>query len=461
MKNIVLGGYYYIVTSSNEKFYCFMFSESPTNLCYYLFTVTNGLIDPKDDMDTIPEAVYDQREVLFIAKNKISKCIPIYVVNQIHFKNDFIKYKIGRTMLFRIRNYYKSNSTTLSSITPTMFPFISYYDVLEKPQKTWIQLQNAISSPDNVFINERYKFNNFINCISDGIQHQLSLYNDDHPNNKSGSFVLSFIPLDLVMELFDFISILPNSMLKDINYKCHNEYRLLHLHKERCRSYPVTLTVSQISMLTHVFGTEFHCYPYRQFNNGAVDSNTAMVCINNANGISFVYDIFLNTFKIQFQIHLVSITKRPPVDSYVRELDDLKTKLLNKDFYDEVMQRTVRIMKVDLITQKLNNRSSQTKHIPIIKGYVIDSNVIKAEPNIVDNVDRMIEICYDYDVNQFDFVNNHIKYYCNKSKSLLNENDIPSSVRQKRKHNDIVWIDDKDDEDIIIENQIKNPKKSQ
>ena len=70
MKNIHLGGYYYIVTSSNENFYC-MFSESPTNLCYYLFIVSNGLIDPIDDMDTIPEAVYDQRNVLLIAKNKI------------------------------------------------------------------------------------------------------------------------------------------------------------------------------------------------------------------------------------------------------------------------------------------------------------------------------------------------------------------------------------------------------
>ena len=93
-----------------------------------------------DRMNGIPEAKLDERKVIEIAKKDIICSVGIYIVNEKYFKESFMKYKFGRTKIFRIRHMYKCNMDVKEPITNHMYPYAPYGPMLENPNRTWKQI---------------------------------------------------------------------------------------------------------------------------------------------------------------------------------------------------------------------------------------------------------------------------------------------------------------------------------
>ena len=190
--SIIVGGDYLIIISEVEKYNCKVLGESEKDYFVYIFHTEDGILFTNDELGHIPKAVYDQRNLLLITKKNIKNVFSIYVVNSIHFKKDFIQYKVGRKNMYQISYQYKKGSEIKEPITKSMFPYCSYAHILEMEVKTWIQIKVALGS--NV-LNQRYNYFQFTNCLSDHIQHEISLYKPDKGSER-GSFSMHSIVLN-------------------------------------------------------------------------------------------------------------------------------------------------------------------------------------------------------------------------------------------------------------------------
>ena len=461
---IISPGDYLIVLNNNQQLNCKILGEfyDETGYCAYLFITKEGELFTENRLGHIPEAIYDQRNIVTIEKKNIKNVFSIYVVNSKYYDEKYVKYKVGRKNMYRISYQYKKDSNIKTDITDSMFPFCTYSELLMNEGHDWTQITKMLVSNE---LNNRYDYFTFTNCVSDRIQHEISLYKNDNRRSSISFTMISILP-ELVIELFKDICRNPLCDIERCNVisRFNNEYGLLRVTNEEHKQSFITIVVNDVDRLKPIFGDDFHMYPCNHPYEGGVDIRNMMYRIPKfESNIKLRYDIASKSLKISFLVSTEMVTavhpKENPLSLHKKWLE---TQIVDREFFDQTIQRTVKIVDINIETNK--NLRRINKDELVIYGYVVDAKFLKLELQTIEKLkykdNYKKSICYKYKEEQFDIANEQIKFYDKKQKRVLEQAELSKQFLTKHAYHEDMDDDDDDgsDEELCLQNLHQNKK---
>ena len=455
---ININGYYLIVLNDNQQYNCKIVSEYETGYFAYLFIIQEGELFSLNPLGHIPEAIYDQRIAFSFEKKNVRDVFSIYVVNSKYFEANYVIYKVGRKNMYRISSQYKKGSDVKVSITDSMFPYSTFSQLLMNEGHNWMQIRNALLSNE---LNKRYDYFTFTNCVSDRIQHEISLYKDDSGRSTISLTMISIMS-ELVIELFEDICRNPTNDVECSNVisRYNNSYGLLRVTKEEHKQSLITVVVNDVDRLKPIFGDDFHMFPCNHPYEGAVDTRNNMYRIPKyESNIKFQYDILSKSLKISFKVCMEMVTAVHPEENPVMlNKKFLESQIKDQEFYDQTLQRYVKIVDVDIETN-IKKRGPSIDELTI-RGYVSDAKFLEYEPQLKEKVKYDVKykesLCYNYRLDQIDIQNKEIKHYDKKQKRVLEKDELTKKLLQKH-----AFHEDMEDDSSVkecLQNIQKNKK---
>ena len=220
------------------------------------------------------------------------------------------------------------------------------------------------------------------NEIHENIQDKLKLWKES--KQKYESFKLKVEP-HVIVDLFDALDSAIQFSKAGSSYVFKTQYTDLKVSKISKRTNMIEVVEPEVEKLKPFFGNDFCSFPFKHPNEGAVGQNNLMVRIPAINSnVSFTYDILLKELKVRFPVKLEAIVAFNQVQhSLSDQLSLIKEAVMDKQFFDELRDLQVNIVKAEIIsTKKINGAGHNTKNDIVIYGYVNDANVLKTDPSL-------------------------------------------------------------------------------
>ena len=306
----------------------------------------------------VPELILDKRNIIEIKKHA-SSLKPIFVVHKQHFDNYIVKYRDGMKYLYQIQFVMTNESENKENVNATLYQINSYYDsfLCRAADQNLYQIRSLLNcnGGHNLFINERYEYFKFLDNF-------MLLISKHLEKSKTGEKWITFEMFANPSPVFEMLERLDIDFIKNYNKSkfgtCRtidfeeddDNNRTLRVKQEFIARNVIEIMVNDVKKLFPFFGSSYYEHVFKKPNyHGSITMLDNIVSIdrNNSN-ITIGYDIinFILKFKAKISSGIADDSGVMVQQQLQAEVNEIKFKLLDKDFYDPMMK----VFIVDIIS---------------------------------------------------------------------------------------------------------------
>jgi len=354
--------YVSVLSESKLQFECHEFTLLPP----YAFDPAHPYRPiPSERIKEVPELILDERKAITVPKD-VSKT-SIYVVNSSHFLNIMINFKEGMRNVFRISKKILKHSLddSTTELGELDFPLNDYEQVSFGVDKAVWSFEDSVRHVmKDTFLNQQYSQYVF--------RHDLADMFAAHLKRSRGKGALRFSCCASKvhgMQLFSSLNGTYSYVERSTNQHMHDILSRTHLKQDCIIRRLFSIQLSMVEALFPILGRFYYYHPIScmHFHGSVMRDHPCATLRTVHTELKIAYDLSVELLTISAPIECL---KKYELENQLQQFDDEYRKHFNAlsdlVFYDEDMQKHMKVVLVEKNSVSFNDLKKKNKRLSLV-----------------------------------------------------------------------------------------------